>query len=176
MRSRSSSTACWRGSLHQPSLPAQCRHAGELPQSPSGPGSRQRRGEHHCGQRGWGSNGIVNYKEADLARYVTALDGAGFGIHMHSIGDRSTRVALDALEAARASNGNSGIPHTLAHLQVVHPDDQQRLGEYWVSTSPSPMPGPRPSLPMTCWSALHPANQGRAVPERGHLRSHGLSS
>jgi len=76
-----------------------------------------------------GSNGIVNYKEADLTRYVTALDGAGFGIHMHSIGDRSTRVALDALEAARASNGNSGIPHTLAHLQVVHPDDQQRLGE-----------------------------------------------
>ncbi|MDX7842981.1 amidohydrolase family protein [Aeromonas caviae] len=76
-----------------------------------------------------GSNGIANYKEADLTRYVTALDGAGFGIHMHSIGDRSTRVALDALEAARASNGNSGIPHTLAHLQVVHPDDQQRLGE-----------------------------------------------
>ncbi len=76
-----------------------------------------------------GSNGIVNYKEADLTRYVTALDGAGFGIHMHSIGDRSTRVALNALEAARASNGNSGIPHTLAHLQVVHPDDQKRLGE-----------------------------------------------
>ncbi|MBP8224411.1 MAG: amidohydrolase family protein [Aeromonas sp.] len=76
-----------------------------------------------------GSNGIVNYKEADLTRYVTALDGAGFGIHMHSIGDRSTRVALDALEAARASNGESGIPHTLAHLQVVHPDDQKRLGE-----------------------------------------------
>ncbi|MFM5192054.1 amidohydrolase [Aeromonas media] len=76
-----------------------------------------------------GSNGIVNYKEADLARYVTALDGAGFGIHMHSIGDRSTRVALDALEAARASNGESHIPHTLAHLQVVHPDDQKRLGE-----------------------------------------------
>ena len=76
-----------------------------------------------------GSNGIVNYKETDLARYVTALDGAGFGIHMHSIGDRSTRVALDALEAARASNGESHIPHTLAHLQVVHPDDQKRLGE-----------------------------------------------
>ncbi|MGE6231739.1 amidohydrolase [Aeromonas media] len=76
-----------------------------------------------------GSNGIVNYKEADLARYVTALDGARFGIHMHNIGDRSTRVALDALEAARASNGESHIPHTLAHLQVVHPDDQKRLGE-----------------------------------------------
>ncbi len=48
---------------------------------------------------------------------------------MHSIGDRSTRVGLDALAAARASNGDRGIPHTLAHLQMVHPDDQRRLGE-----------------------------------------------
>lgn len=76
-----------------------------------------------------GSNGIVNYKDADLKRYVSALDKEGFSIHMHSIGDRSTRMALDALEAARASNGDHGIPHTLAHLQVVHPDDQKRLGE-----------------------------------------------
>lgn len=76
-----------------------------------------------------GSNGIVNYQDADLKRYVSALDKEGFSIHMHSIGDRSTRMALDALEAARASNGDHGIPHTLAHLQVVHPDDQKRLGE-----------------------------------------------
>ena len=76
-----------------------------------------------------GSNGIVNYREADLKRYITALDKADFSVHMHSIGDRSTRVGLDALEAARASNGNTGIPHTFAHLQVVHPDDQKRLGE-----------------------------------------------
>ncbi|HDN9016558.1 amidohydrolase [Aeromonas salmonicida] len=76
-----------------------------------------------------GSNGIVNYRDADLKDYVTALDNAGFSIHMHSIGDRSTRVGLDALQAARTSNGDKGIPHTLAHLQVVHPDDQKRLGE-----------------------------------------------
>ncbi|MDM5102062.1 amidohydrolase [Aeromonas salmonicida] len=76
-----------------------------------------------------GSNGIVNYRDADLKDYVTALDNAGFSIHMHSIGDRSTRVGLDALQAARTSNGDKGIPHTLAHLQVVHPNDQKRLGE-----------------------------------------------
>ena len=75
-----------------------------------------------------GSNGIVNYRDADLKDYVTALDNAGFSIHMHSICDRSTRVGLDALQAARTSNGDKGIPHTLAHLQVVHPDDQKRLG------------------------------------------------
>ncbi|WP_349917966.1 amidohydrolase [Aeromonas veronii] len=76
-----------------------------------------------------GSNGIVNYSDGDLKRYVGALDKEGFSIHMHSIGDRSTRMGLDALSAARASNGDHGIPHTLAHLQVVHPDDQKRLGE-----------------------------------------------
>ncbi|MGV2704958.1 UNVERIFIED_CONTAM: amidohydrolase family protein [Aeromonas salmonicida] len=76
-----------------------------------------------------GSNGIVNYRDTDLKDYVTALDKAGFSIHMHSIGDRSTRVGLDALQAARTSNGDKRIPHTLAHLQVVHPDDQKRLGE-----------------------------------------------
>lgn len=76
-----------------------------------------------------GSNGIVNYRDADLKDYVTALDNAGFSIHMHSISDRSTRVGLDALQAARTSNGDKEIPHTLAYLQVVHPDDQKRLGE-----------------------------------------------
>jgi hypothetical protein len=99
-----------------------------------------------------GSNGIVNYKEADLTRYVTALDGAGFGIHMHSIGDRSTRVGPRCPGGGPRQQRQQRHPHTLAHLQVVHPDDQQRLGELG-STSPSPMPGPRPSLPMTCWSA-----------------------
>lgn len=79
-----------------------------------------------------GQNGTVNFAHDALLDYATALDKAGFGIHLHSIGDRSTRWALDALQAARQRNGNSGIPHTIAHLQMVHPDDQQRLGELGV--------------------------------------------
>lgn len=78
------------------------------------------------------NNGIVNYKEDDFKNYASALDADGFSIHIHSIGDRSTRVAIDALEAARQRNGDRHIPHTIAHLQVVHPDDQKRLGELGV--------------------------------------------
>lgn len=78
------------------------------------------------------SNGIVNYQEEDLKNYASALDADGFGIHIHSVGDRATRVSIDALEAARQRNGNSHIPHTIAHLQVVHPDDQKRLGDLGV--------------------------------------------
>ncbi|MDD2050104.1 amidohydrolase [Pseudomonas putida] len=74
-------------------------------------------------------NGIVNYKAEDFKNYASALDADGFSIHVHSVGDRATRVALDALEAARQRNGDSHIPHTIAHLQVIHPDDQRRIGE-----------------------------------------------
>lgn len=75
------------------------------------------------------NNGIVNYKDEDLKNYATALDADGFSIHVHSVGDRATRVTIDALEATRQRNGDRHIPHTIAHLQMVHPDDQKRLGE-----------------------------------------------
>lgn len=75
------------------------------------------------------NNGIVNYKEEDFKNYASALDADGFSIHVHSVGDRATRVTIDALEAARQRNGDRHIPHTIAHLQMVHPDDQKRLGE-----------------------------------------------
>lgn len=78
------------------------------------------------------NNGIVNYKTEDLKNYASALDADGFSIHIHSIGDRSTRGAIDALEAARQRNGDRHIPHTIAHLQMIHPDDQKRLGDLGV--------------------------------------------
>jgi len=64
---------------------------------------------------------------AELPRFVTALDRAGFQVHFHALGDRAVRNALDAIEAARAANGGSGPRHHLAHLQVVHPDDIPRF-------------------------------------------------
>lgn len=78
------------------------------------------------------NNGIVNYPTEDFKDYASALDADGFSIHVHSIGDRATRVAVDALEAARQRNGDRQIPHTISHLQVIHPDDQKRLGELGV--------------------------------------------
>lgn len=73
-------------------------------------------------------NGIVNIDSALLDRYVTALDADGFGTHIHSIGDRTARIAVDALQAARDRNGTRGVPHTIANLQIIHPDDQARMG------------------------------------------------
>jgi hypothetical protein len=35
---------------------------------------------------------------------------------------------VDALEAARKQRGDNGQPHGLAHAQLIHPDDQRRIG------------------------------------------------
>ncbi|WP_421312661.1 amidohydrolase [Aeromonas sp. 603404] len=123
-----------------------------------------------------GSNGIVNYREADLTRYIGALDKAGFSIHMHSIGDRTTRMALDALEAARASNGDHGTPHTLAHLQVVHPDDQQRLGQLGLYlTFTYAWTNPQPEYDMLVTPFIQPTRKGQSLHEamydpKGYLK------
>lgn len=53
---------------------------------------------------------------------------AGFNLHIHVIGDRAARTALDAIEAARAADGNSATHDSFAHLQFVQPDDLVRLG------------------------------------------------
>ncbi len=53
---------------------------------------------------------------------------AGFNLHIHVIGDRAARTALDAIEAARAADGNSATHDSFAHLQFVQPEDVVRLG------------------------------------------------
>ncbi|HEX9815265.1 MAG TPA: amidohydrolase family protein [Myxococcota bacterium] len=83
---------------------------------------------HHPGQC-VESRGVLEFEEEYLHAYVDALYAAGFSVHIHAIGDRAVRVAIDSLEAARQSHGDNGQPHGLAHAQLIHPDDQKRIGE-----------------------------------------------
>jgi predicted amidohydrolase YtcJ len=70
-----------------------------------------------------------------LREYVTQLDASGFQVHLHAIGDRAVREALDAVEAARAANGGNDNRHHIAHLQVVHPDDVPRFAPLGVTAN-----------------------------------------
>jgi predicted amidohydrolase YtcJ len=83
---------------------------------------------HHPGQC-IESRGVLEFEEEYLRTYIDALYAAGFSVHIHAIGDRAVRVSVDALEAARRVHGDNGQPHGLAHAQVIHPDDQKRIGE-----------------------------------------------
>ena len=56
-----------------------------------------------------------------------ALDLAGFQIHVHAIGDRAVRMALDAFEAAGRANGFRDLRHHIAHLELIDPADIPRF-------------------------------------------------
>ncbi|MAI78432.1 MAG: amidohydrolase [Deltaproteobacteria bacterium] len=75
------------------------------------------------------SRGVLEFDEDYLKTYIAALYREGFSIHVHTIGDRAVRVAVDSLEAARVEYGESSVPHGLAHAQLIHPTDQKRIGE-----------------------------------------------
>jgi predicted amidohydrolase YtcJ len=66
---------------------------------------------------------------------ITAADAAGWQVHVHAIGDRATRSALDAFEAAIAANGRSDHRHTIAHLELVDPADFPRFARLGVLAS-----------------------------------------
>ncbi|QNN52158.1 amidohydrolase [Nocardioides mesophilus] len=74
-----------------------------------------------------------------LAEAVTRLDAHGFQVHVHAIGDRAVREALDAVAAARRANGTTDGRHHLAHLQVVHPEDRHRFAELDVTATVQPL-------------------------------------
>jgi predicted amidohydrolase YtcJ len=65
----------------------------------------------------------------ELTDLVTRLDGLGFQVHFHTIGDAAVHYALDALEAARAENGESDGRHHLSHIMVWDPADYDRMAE-----------------------------------------------
>ena len=87
-----------------------------------------------CSCRG-GERGISFFEPEKLNRYVTLLDGHGVQVHFHAIGDRAVRESLDAVNVARTQNGDSGITHHIAHLQVVHPDDIGRFSQLRVAAN-----------------------------------------
>jgi predicted amidohydrolase YtcJ len=67
-----------------------------------------------------GFTGELHFTEATIRDLVSQLDAAGFALHLHIMGDRGIRVALDAIEAARATKG-AGRRHHIAHLSMVQP-------------------------------------------------------
>jgi predicted amidohydrolase YtcJ len=76
---------------------------------------------------GMDTRGIPMVEPQALKGIVTKLDAEGFQVHFHAIGDGAIRHALDAIEAARARNGNLGRRHHISHLQLIDPADIPRF-------------------------------------------------
>ena len=73
-----------------------------------------------------------------LTQDLINLDAAGFTVKMHAAGDGAVRIALNAVEAARNENGDSGLRHEIAHAGYIHPDDVARFATLGVTADLSP--------------------------------------
>ena len=91
------------------------------------------------------SSGQLQHSRDIILEYVKRVHLAGFNIHIHAISDRSVRTAVDAIEAARAADGNSSTHDSLAHVQLAAPSDVERIGRdhlyvaftyAWMNTDP----------------------------------------
>lgn len=74
------------------------------------------------------SYGIPEHAPAIFNEYIKRAHLAGYTIHIHSISDAAVHMAIDAIEQARAADGNDSHPDTLAHVQFVTPEDVERMG------------------------------------------------
>lgn len=73
-----------------------------------------------------------------LEEFIKELDKAGLELHFHVIGDRAVAIMLDALEKARAANGERERRPIAAHVQILDKADIERLKAENVHISANP--------------------------------------
>ena len=82
-----------------------------------------------------GHSGDLLFRPENFRALCVEADRRGLIVHTHAIGDRAVTETLDGIEAARRANGDSGLPHTITHLQFVRPADQARFAPLGVIAS-----------------------------------------
>lgn len=116
------------------------------------------------------TTGMLHLPEELLTQDVIALDKAGYTVKIHTAGDRSVRVALNAIEAARKANGNSGLRHELAHAEFVDPVDLPRFAELGAVADLSPYIWYRSPITQSVMDAVGPRGE-EFFPIKDYLES-----
>lgn len=107
-----------------------------------------------------GGHGHSNLDPARLRQVVTALDGAGFDVQFHAVGDRAAAECLDAVAAATAANPPRDRRHTIAHVHVVDLADLPRFARLGVVAAIQPL-----------WAAQVPQMTELIAPALGEERT-----
>ncbi|AEG48149.1 amidohydrolase [Sphingobium chlorophenolicum L-1] len=75
------------------------------------------------------SSGSLNSREDIMREWFRRMHLAGFTLHVHTMSDGTARKVIDAIEYARAADGNRSLPDCIAHAQLVDPADVARIGK-----------------------------------------------
>lgn len=94
---------------------------------------------------GDGTNrGLSYFTPEFIGRIIPAVNAAGLSVHVHAIGDRAVRDALDGFARVPPSV-RAAVRNHIAHLQLIADEDVARFAElgvtaniqpYWASTTP----------------------------------------
>ncbi|MFN8459164.1 MAG: amidohydrolase family protein [Anaerolineae bacterium] len=87
-----------------------------------------------------------------LWELATQAGRAGFPLSVHAIGDLAVRQVLDVLSESPVSeqgrtitsapplpHSPAALPHRIEHVQLIHPNDLPRLGQYGIVASVQPV-------------------------------------
>ena len=127
--------------------------------------------------RNSGLMGDLLFEPSRFGKLVTEADKQGLLVHVHAIGDKAVTEALNGIEAARKANGNSGIPHTITHLQFVVPRDFPRFKELgvisafqllWATADPDAIELVKPYIDPEVYAWQYPA---RSILDAGGIIS-----
>ena len=121
-------------------------------------------------------NGKLMLEPDELIRDVVELDSQGITVKIHATGDGSARAALNAFEAAREANGDSGLIHEVSHAEMIHPDDIARFKALNVAAEMCPIIWyPLPGLDWETWLGKDrvPVWQIRTIYDSGALVTYG---
>lgn len=69
------------------------------------------------------NKGLNYFSQARIEKYLAELEPTGFDFHMHAIGDRGIREALNAVENTGSKDGR----HRITHVEIVDPADIPRF-------------------------------------------------
>lgn len=71
------------------------------------------------------NNGLNYVTQSRISQYISALEPTGFDFHIHTIGNRGVKEALNAIQSSGTSMGR----HRLTHVEYVDPLDYSRFAQ-----------------------------------------------
>ena len=78
-----------------------------------------------------GYKGVTRFADHEkMVRLTKAAANHNMNVHVHSIGDASTRAWINAFAEAEEETGYFDMRNALAHLHIVHKDDYKRIADY----------------------------------------------
>ena len=88
--------------------------------------------------------GIMVTDKEELYELAARASAGGLALSVHAIGDRANHEVLDVYEALWREEQNRGersapLRHRIEHVQLLHPQDYQRLGQLGVIASMQPL-------------------------------------